>query len=179
MRCICRAARCVPACPGRAPPPTTGCAGSGVSATQGLRAPPIGMDGVAPLSGDSVCGGRGESRTLLNHGRWNVANQVRLQLFLLAYNLGNFFRRLGLPKAIKYWSLRSVQVKLIKIGGRLVRDARRLVFQLAEVGVPRAHWQVMPGAWLREDSGDELEKWGAPGVVCPGTGATGFRSGLR
>jgi hypothetical protein len=30
-----------------------------------------------------------------------VANQVRLALFVLAYNLGNFLRRLGLPKAIK------------------------------------------------------------------------------
>jgi hypothetical protein len=70
-----------------------------------------------------------------------VANQVRLWLFVLAYNLGNFLRRLGLPKAIKDWSLRSVQVKLIKIGGRLVRHARRLVFQLAEVAVPRALFQ--------------------------------------
>ena len=37
----------------------------------------------------------------------------------------------------KHWSLRSLQVKLIKMGGRLVRHARRLVFQLAEVAVPR------------------------------------------
>ena len=53
-----------------------------------------------------------------------VANQVRLALFILAYNLGNFLRRLCLPKAVKHWSLRSVQVKLIKIGARLVRHAR-------------------------------------------------------
>jgi len=66
-----------------------------------------------------------------------VANQVRLQLFVLAYNLGNFLRRLGLPEAIKDWSLRSIQVKLIKIGGRIVRHARQIVFQLAEVAVSR------------------------------------------
>ena len=66
-----------------------------------------------------------------------VANQVRLSLFILAYNLGNLLRRLCLPRAVKHWSLRSLQVKLIKIGGRLVRHARRLVFQLAEVAVPR------------------------------------------
>ena len=66
-----------------------------------------------------------------------VANQVRLSLFILAYNLGNFFRRLALPEAIKRWSLTSVQTRLIKIGGRLVRHARRLVFQLAEVMVTR------------------------------------------
>jgi hypothetical protein len=66
-----------------------------------------------------------------------VANQVRFQLFVLAYNLGNFLRRLGLPKAIKDWSLRSLQVKLIKMAGRIVRHARQIVFQLAEVAVPR------------------------------------------
>jgi len=66
-----------------------------------------------------------------------VANQVRLWLFVLAYNLGNFFRRLALPESIKRWSLTSVQTRLIKIGGRLVRHARRLVFQLAEVMVTR------------------------------------------
>ncbi len=66
-----------------------------------------------------------------------VANQVRLGLFILAYNLGNFFRRLALPEAIKRWSLTSVQTRLIKTGGRLVRHARRLVFQLAEVMVTR------------------------------------------
>jgi len=66
-----------------------------------------------------------------------VANQVRLALVILAYNLGNFLRPLCLPKAVKNWSLRSLQVKLIKIGCRLVRHARRLVFQLAEVAVPR------------------------------------------
>ena len=66
-----------------------------------------------------------------------VANQVRLALFILAYNPGNLLRRLCLPRAVKHWSLRSLQVKLIKIGGRLVRHARRLVFQLAEVAAPR------------------------------------------
>ena len=66
-----------------------------------------------------------------------VANQVRLSLFILAYNLGNFFRRLALPEEIKRWSLTSVQTRLIKIGGRLVRHAGRLVFQLAEVMVSR------------------------------------------
>ena len=66
-----------------------------------------------------------------------VANPVRLWLFILAYNLGNFVRRLAFPESVKHWSLRSVQTKLIKIGGRLVRHARRLVFQLAEVIMTR------------------------------------------
>lgn len=72
-----------------------------------------------------------------------VANQVRLQLFILAYNLGNFLRRLTLPKVVKEWSLQSVQLKLIKAGARLVRHARRLVFQMAEVAVPRDVWMAI------------------------------------
>ena len=31
-----------------------------------------------------------------------VADQERLDLFILAYNLGNFLRRLCLPKAVKH-----------------------------------------------------------------------------
>jgi Transposase DDE domain group 1 len=72
-----------------------------------------------------------------------VANQVRLQLFILAYNLGNFLRRLTRPKAVMEWSLRSVQLKLVKTGARLVRHARRLVLQMAEVAVPRDVWMAI------------------------------------
>ena len=66
-----------------------------------------------------------------------VANQVRLWLFILAYNLGNSMRRLALPESVKHWSLTSIQTRMIKTGGRLVRHARKLVFQLAEVLVTR------------------------------------------
>ena len=66
-----------------------------------------------------------------------VTNQVRLWLFVLTYNLGNFMRRLVLPEDMKHWTLTSLQTRLIKTGGRLVRHARRLVFQLAEVLVTR------------------------------------------
>jgi hypothetical protein len=52
-------------------------------------------------------------------------------------------RRLALPEVISHWSLRSVQTRLIKIGGRLVRHARRLVFQLAEVMVTRDMFDEM------------------------------------
>ena len=65
-------------------------------------------------------------------------NQVRLQLFALAYNLGNFLRRLVLPKRIRDWSLRTLQVKLIKIGAKVVRHSRYVIFQMAEVMVSRS-----------------------------------------
>ena len=66
-----------------------------------------------------------------------VDNQVRLQLFALAYNLGNFLRRLALPKSIKDWSLRTMREKLVKIGAKVVSHARYVTFQLAEVLVSR------------------------------------------
>ena len=66
-----------------------------------------------------------------------MANQVRLWLFVLAYNLGNFMTRLVFPEDMKHWILTSLQTRLIKTGGRLVRHAKRLVFQLAEVLVTR------------------------------------------
>ena len=64
-------------------------------------------------------------------------NQARLQLFALAYNLGNFLRRLVLPKEMARWSLTSLRERLVKIGARLTRHARRLVLQMAEVAVTR------------------------------------------
>ena len=102
----------------------------------------------------SFYNGRGTAEQWIKEGKyalnWTrlschkfVANQVRLWLFILAYNLGNSFRRLALPEAIKSWSLTSIQTRLIKIGGRLVRHARRLVFQLAEVMVTREMFDEM------------------------------------
>lgn len=52
------------------------------------------------------------------------SNQVRLALSLLAYSLGNLYRRLTLPRRIDNWSLTSLQQRLMKTGGRLVKHAR-------------------------------------------------------
>ena len=60
------------------------------------------------------------------------ANEVRLQLSVLAYNLGNLWRRLVLPKKIDHWSLTSLQQRLVKTGGRLVKHARYYWLLLAE-----------------------------------------------
>jgi DDE family transposase len=58
--------------------------------------------------------------------------RVRLLLGVLAYNLGNLLRRLVLPVAIQSWSLTSLQQRLFKTGGRLIRHARYFILQLAE-----------------------------------------------
>ena len=70
-----------------------------------------------------------------------AANAVRLQLHALAYNLANFMRTLALPEAVKQWSLTSLREKLVKIGAKVVRHGRYVLFQLAEVAVPKELFQ--------------------------------------
>jgi hypothetical protein len=65
------------------------------------------------------------------------ANEVRLWLSVLAYNLGNLWQRLALPKGISNWSLTSLQQRLVKTGGRLVKHARYYWLLLAESHLPR------------------------------------------
>ena len=67
-------------------------------------------------------------------------NEVRVQLHALAYNaynLANFMRTLALPKEVEHWSLTTLREKLVKIGAKVVRHGRYVMFQLAEVAVPR------------------------------------------
>jgi len=63
--------------------------------------------------------GRGIAEQWIKEGKYDlnwtrlsckhfISNQVRLGLFVLAYNLGNFLRRLVLPGKIKHWSLRTL-----------------------------------------------------------------------
>ena len=72
-------------------------------------------------------------------------NQVRLQLFALAYNLANFLRQLTLPRSVRTWTLTTLREKLIKIGAKVVRHAKAVTFPLAEVAVPRAWFAAFPG----------------------------------
>jgi hypothetical protein len=64
-------------------------------------------------------------------------NAARLHLFALAYNLANFLRQLVLPKPIKGWALTTLRERLIKIGAKVVSHSKYVIFQLAEVAVPR------------------------------------------
>ena len=73
------------------------------------------------------------------------SNQVRLALSLLAYNLGNLWRRLGLPRGIENWSLTSLQQRLVKTGGRLVKHARYYWLLLAEGHLNRRRFRAMLG----------------------------------
>jgi hypothetical protein len=109
-----------------------------------------------------------------------VDNQVRLQLFALAYNLGNFLRCLALPKSVKKWSLRTLREKLVKIGAKVVKHSRYVVFQMAEVAVPQTLFReilgrirqlrflAVSGAWMMRVTAENLVRERRAAVaVCP------------
>jgi hypothetical protein len=73
------------------------------------------------------------------------SNEVRLWLSVMAYNLGNLWRRLVLPKRIDHWSLTSLQQRLVKTGGRLVKHARYYWLLLAESHLTRRLFRAMVG----------------------------------
>jgi Transposase DDE domain group 1 len=70
---------------------------------------------------------------------------VRLWLSIFAYNLGNLWWRLALPKAVGNWSLTSLQQRLVKPGGRLIKHARRCWLLLAESHLTRRLFAGMLG----------------------------------
>ena len=45
--------------------------------------------------------------------------------------------QLALPPSVQTWTLTTLREKLIKIGAKVVRHARAVPFQWAEVAVPR------------------------------------------
>ncbi len=108
--------------------------------------------------------GRGTTEQWIKEGKYAVKwtrlscrafkdNHVRLQLFALAYDLGNFLRRPALPRSVQHWSLTTLREKLIKIGAKVVRHARYVTFQLPEVAVPRGLFAAIL---------DRIQRFGVP-----------------
>ncbi len=81
-------------------------------------------------------GKRAVAMTRLSCHRFR-SNEVRLWLSLIAYNLGNLWRRLVLPTQVATWSLTSLQQRLVKTGGRLLKHARYYWLLLAESHLTR------------------------------------------
>src|SRR3989454_7608516 len=73
------------------------------------------------------------------------ANEVRLLLGVIAYNLGNLLRRLVLPSPIESWSLTSLQQRPFKTRGRLIRHARYFILQLGESSLTRTLFRQILG----------------------------------
>ena len=86
--------------------------------------------------------GEQASMTRLSCHRFR-ANEVRLWLSLIAYNLGNLWRRLALPAPIGKWSLTSLQQRVVKTGGRLIKHARYYWLLLAESHLTRRLFGTM------------------------------------
>ena len=115
------------------------------------------------------------------------ANEVRLQLSVLAYNLGNLWRRLGLPHRIKSWSLTSLQHRLMKTakvlavqgqhpfgqfaaGGVLQRDITLADFlklrqQLSHQWLVRRVSVQQPGTAIKDDRGVMLSHRQSPNAL--------------
>jgi hypothetical protein len=73
------------------------------------------------------------------------SNEVHLWLSVIAYNLGNFWRRLVLPRRIGSWTLTSLQQRLVETGGNLIKHARYYWLLLAESHLTRRLFEAMPG----------------------------------
>ena len=112
--------------------------------------------GPAEPGGGGVYNKRGTAEQWIKEGKqamkmtrlsWHRfrSNEVRLWLSVIAYNLGNLWRRLVLPKRIDNWSLTSLQQRLVKTGGRLVKHSRYYWLLLAESHLTRRLFASMLG----------------------------------
>src|SRR5262249_44289077 len=91
-----------------------------------------------------------------------------------AYNLANFLRTLALPGEIAQWSLTTLREKVVKIGAKVIAHGRYLVFQMAEVAVPRELFGRLLNRIARLRPPDPAPCWrskgcrgGPPGVELP------------
>ena len=87
--------------------------------------------------------GRGTAEQWIKEGKYAVKwtrlscrnfkdNQARLQLFALAYNLGNFLRRLALPRSVKHWSLTTLRREVAVVIGT---PRRHLVWAIPDPAI--------------------------------------------
>ncbi len=58
------------------------------------------------------------------------ANEVKLQICMLAYNFNNWFRRLCLPETMQPSRMETVRTNLVKIAAKLVRSGRYWTWKL-------------------------------------------------
>ena len=51
---------------------------------------------------------------------------------------------MALPPSVKHWSLTKLQEKLIRVGAKVGTHSRYVIFQVAEVAVPkRLFWRIL------------------------------------
>ena len=59
-----------------------------------------------------------------------IVNANRLQIYSLAYNIFNWFRRLALSTNMRKQHIDTVRLKLLKIAAKVIRSARYITFKL-------------------------------------------------
>ncbi len=64
-----------------------------------------------------------------------------MKAVIVVMKMQYIFLILALPKRVKEWSLRTLRVKLIKIGAKVVKHTRHVTFQMAEVLVSKRLFQ--------------------------------------
>ena len=74
-----------------------------------------------------------EEQTKLTYARFSCEPLERG----FGQTLGNSLRRLALPGKISHWSLTTLREKLVKIGAKVVKHSRYVIFQMAEVLVSK------------------------------------------
>lgn len=84
--------------------------------------------------------------------------------YKLACNLGNFLCQTVLPKTMRHWRLTTLREKLIKAGAKVVCHSRKIVFQMAEVAVPRELFQIILES-MKLDKNEQNYKKGLTLVV--------------
>jgi hypothetical protein len=52
---------------------------------------------------------------------------------------------MALSKSVRHWCLTTLREKLIKIGAKVVRHAKYVTFQMAEVAIPRVERERCTG----------------------------------
>lgn len=72
------------------------------------------------------------------------ANEAKMMISLLAYNLINWLRTLCFPEHQKRMQVQTIRTKIIKIASRLVRSSRSLYFKLSSSFVyQKFFWAVL------------------------------------
>src|SRR5690625_259845 len=72
------------------------------------------------------------------------ANEAKMLISLLAYNLINWLRTLCFPEQQKSMQIQTIRTKIIKVASRLVRSARSLYFKLSSSFVyQKLFWEVL------------------------------------
>ncbi len=60
----------------------------------------------------------------IKESKSKVVNANQLQLYVLAYNLFNYFRRLVLPMRMKKRQIDTIRLKQLKIASKIVKATR-------------------------------------------------------